>query len=60
MMAENGGVNQELVAEGCIDMLVEGIDHQSLPVKRACSETLAFLLKDPIVREKIRDEKILL
>jgi len=50
MLAENGGINQELVSDGCIDMLVEGLDHKSLSVKRNCSETLAFLLKDPNVR----------
>ncbi len=60
MLAENGGINQELVSDGCIDMLVEGLDHKSLSVKRNCSETLAFLLKDPNVRQVITNEKILL
>lgn len=41
-------------------MLVEGLDHKSLQVKRNCSETLAFLLKDPNVWNLINDEKIIL
>ena len=40
-------------------MLVDGLEHKSLQVKQNCSETLAFLLKDPNVRALINDEKII-
>lgn len=55
MIAENGGLNRELMQIGLVDLLIEAILHKSILVKRNSSETLAFLVKDNSVWEKMEE-----
>lgn len=59
MIAEQGSINNLLYEASAVDVLVEGLSHKAIQVKRNCSDTLAFILKDNEIREQIEDERIL-
>lgn len=58
MVAENGSINSLLFEASVVDILVEGLTHSSIEVKRNVSESLAFLLKDLDVRTQVSDDRI--
>jgi hypothetical protein len=51
MIAEQGSINNLLYEASAVDVLVEGLSHKAIQVKRNCSDTLAFILKDNEIRE---------